>query len=219
MSKIGFCHTGPNWLKQRCQAFRRFLGRHISALTTPQPHETLFSSSVPARIICYLCLFFISTPFVQGESSEPKTAKSSIWKLGIGWSSPVAETKTRGVLELVRAWSPHFVTGWLNSFDHKGFKLLADRISSRPCFPKATASKWLPGKMTKYYPQGLSYFSAILGRPWKNCWEREANPKGLPTYWTLATNFPTGVYQQTLIIGQLRYYSSDAKFTPGQSCN
>jgi len=34
MSKIAFCHTGPNWLKQRCQDFRRFYVT-LPALATP----------------------------------------------------------------------------------------------------------------------------------------------------------------------------------------
>jgi len=101
----------PQLAETTLPGFQEVFGTSLPALTTPQPHETLFSSSVPSRIICYLCLVgFISTPFVA-ESSVPKAAKSSIWQLGIGADPAqlLAETKTKSdVLELVRAWSPIF---------------------------------------------------------------------------------------------------------------
>jgi len=72
--------------------------------------------------------------------------------------------------------------------------------------------------MTKYYPQGLSYFSAILGRPGRTGWLHSQGPKGLPTYWTLATEFsywrlPADTYNRTTT----KLPSSDPKFTPARA--
>jgi len=70
--------------------------------------------------------------------------------------------------------------------------------------------------MTKYYPQGLSYSQQYLEDLEELAgYIREA--KGLPTYWTLATEFswrlPADTYNRTTTW----YYSSDAKFTPARA--
>lgn len=148
----------------------------------------------------------------KGESSEPKAAKSSIWKLGIGADPAqlLAETKTNpGVLELVRAWSPHFVTGWLNSFDHRQGDLSfwrawhqQDLLSA--LFSQGYGLQVITWENDEVLPTGDYHISQQYLEDLEELagYIREANPKGLPTYWTLATEFsywrlPADTYNRT----------------------
>jgi len=86
------------------------------------PHEPLLSPYLQGLFATSILLALSQQSLSKAESSVPKAAKSSIWQLGIG-ADPTQllwETKTSpDVQELVQAWSPDFLAGWLNSFDHR----------------------------------------------------------------------------------------------------
>ena len=146
------------------------------------------------------------------ESSLAKANSFSRWKLGMGADPArlLGEVQnTPAVKELVRAWSPDFLAGWLNSADHKK----GDLSFWREWHKRGLLSAWfslgyslqvitweddtnLPTGNYHISPQYLEDLEELAG------YVRKANPKGKETYWTLATEFsywrvPADTYNST----------------------
>ncbi len=155
----------------------------------------------------------------HSQSSVSEAASLRRWKLGIGAdpSQFIGEMQTNSaVKELVRAWSPDFLAGWLNSFDHKKGDLSFWRVWHKQGLLSAWFSKgyslqvitWeddtvLPTGDYHTSQQYLEDLEELAG------YIRKANPQGRPTYWTLATEFsywrlPADTYNQATA----RYYQA-----------
>lgn len=148
----------------------------------------------------------------KSELPVSQAANFRRWKLGIG-ADPgqlIWEVKANpSVKELVRAWSPDFLAGWLNSFDHKQ----GDLSFWRNWHKQGLLSSWfaqgyslqvisweddtkLPTGEYHISQQFLEDLEELAG------YIRHANPQGRETYWTLATEFsywrsPADTYNST----------------------
>lgn len=134
-----------------------------------------------------------------GKEPVLKASNASRWHLGMGADPAqlLGEIKANpAVRELVQAWSPDFLTGWLNSVDHKQGDLSFWRNWHR----QGLLSTWfslgyslqvitweddtqLPTGDYHISQQYLEDLEELAG------YVRKANPKGRQTYWTLATEF------------------------------
>lgn len=148
----------------------------------------------------------------KDELLVAKTADSSIWQFGIGANPAqlVWETQTNpAVKELVQAWSPQFLAGWLNSFDHKR----GDISFWRTWHEQGLLSAWfsqgyslqvITWENDEVLPTGDYHISQQYLEDLEELagYIRKANPQGKPTYWTLATEFsywrlPADTYNRT----------------------
>jgi hypothetical protein len=148
----------------------------------------------------------------NSEVLVSKAASLRRWKLGIGAdpSQLIREVQSNSaVKELVRAWSPEFLAGWLNSFDHKKGDLSFWRAWHKQGLLSAWFSQgyslqvitWeddttLPTGDYHISQQYLEDLEELAG------YIRHANPQGRQTYWTLATEFsywrvPADTYNST----------------------
>lgn len=137
--------------------------------------------------------------FDENELPVSQAANIGRWQLGIGAdpSQFLGELKTNpSVEELVGAWSPDFLAGWLNSFDRKKGDLSFWRVWHQQGLLSAWFSQgyslqvitWeddtaLPTGDYHISPQYLEDVEELAG------YIRKANPQGRQTYWTLATEF------------------------------
>jgi hypothetical protein len=134
-----------------------------------------------------------------GKEPVLKASNTNRWHLGMGADPAQLLGETQAdpaVRELVRAWSPDFLTGWLNSFDRKKGDLSFWRVWHR----QGLLSNWfslgyslhvitweddtkLPTGDYHISQQYLADLEELAG------YIRKANPRGKQTYWTLATEF------------------------------
>jgi len=114
-------------------------------------------------------------------------------------------TKTSpDVQELVQAWSPIFSqVGSIVLTTDKGFKLL-DLAPAGPPFLFSYGLQVITWENDEVLPTGIIIFQQYLEDLEELAgYIRKANPKGLPTYWTLATEFSYWRLPADTIIGQL----------------
>lgn len=134
------------------------------------------------------------------------------WKVGMGEDPArlIGEIQNSpDVKELVRAWSPDFLSGWLNSFDHKK----ADLSFWKEWHKQGLLSAWfkqgyslqvISWEDDTTVPTGNYHISEQFLEDLEELagYIRQANPQGRPTYWTLATEFsywrvPADTYNST----------------------
>lgn len=146
------------------------------------------------------------------EFSQAKAANFRRWKVGMGAdpSRLIGEMQNNPeVKELVRAWSPDFLAGWLNSFDHKK----GDLSFWREWHKQGLLSRWfsqgyslqvISWEDDTTLPTGNYHISAQFLEDLEELagYIRQANPQGRQTYWTLATEFsywrvPADTYNRT----------------------
>lgn len=134
-----------------------------------------------------------------GQLPKPKALGPSNWQLGIG-ADPgqlIGEIQTSAaVKELIRALSPNFLSGWLNSFDHRQGDLSFWRTWHRQGYLSAWFSQGYSLQVITWendesLPTGEYHISAQYLEDLEELatYIRRANPQGKPTYWTLATEF------------------------------
>ncbi|WP_299405204.1 hypothetical protein [Acaryochloris sp. IP29b_bin.148] len=167
----------------------------------------------------------------QGRSTLAKPqsgtpAAFSPWQLGLGEDPArlLQETQTDpAVKALMQAWSPQFLTAWLNSFDHQRGDLSfwrhwhQDRRLSQ-WFEQGYGLQVITWEDDRQLPTGDYHLSRQYLEDLEEIatYIRQANPHQRPTYWTLATEFSywrlpadtynasTAPYYQTLMANLLR---------------
>lgn len=121
------------------------------------------------------------------------------WQIGIG-ADPERytwETRTNSAIGIVaQVWSPHFLSAWLNSFDHR----TGDLSYWRDWHRRGLLRQWFKTGYSLHIitweddttrptgdyhisPQLLADLAELAG------YVAKANPRQIPTYWTLATEF------------------------------
>lgn len=133
------------------------------------------------------------------EELPVSKATGSGWQLGIGADPAqlMTEIRTSGaVQEVFQDWSPHFLTGWLNSFDHRKGDLSFWRQWHRQgllsaWFSQGYSLQVITWENDEVLPTGDYHISQQYLEDLEELasYIRKANPKGKPTYWTLATEF------------------------------
>jgi hypothetical protein len=134
--------------------------------------------------------------WLQRQSQSPPLGA---WAVGIGenperylldvLSDPL-------VAEIETQWKPHFLTAWVNSFDH----IQGDLSYWRRWFISGLLKDWfergyglhiITWENDEQLPTGDYHISPQFVQDMVEIAEYIAlsNPKGLPTYWTLATEF------------------------------
>ncbi|MEQ9373165.1 MAG: hypothetical protein RIG63_29705 [Coleofasciculus chthonoplastes F3-SA18-01] len=156
-------------------------------------------------------LLALSKGCASSVSPINSTPTPSPWQLGIGEDPArfLAEVKSDPLVKTVaQALSPQFLSGWLNSFDHKQ----GDLSFWQEWHKQGLLSNWfqqgytlqvitweddtkLPTGEYHISQQFLSDIEELAG------YIRQANPQDKPTYWTLATEFsywriPADTYNQ-----------------------
>ncbi len=140
----------------------------------------------------YQCNSMSSSPLVEA-------AESRRWQLGIGADPSKFLTEVRmdpAVHAVAQAWTPQFLTGWLNSFDHRQGDLSfwrrwhqQDLLSA--WFSQGYSLQIVTWEDDQVRPTGEYHISPQYLEDLEELarYIRQANPQGRPTYWTLATEF------------------------------
>jgi len=167
----------------------------------------------------------------QGRSNlaapRPSTPATFLpWQIGLGEDPArlLQEMATDpAVKALVQAWSPHFLTAWLNSFNHQ----TGDLSFWRTWHQNQLLSQWfdqgyglqvITWEDDRQLPTGEYHLSRQYLEDLEEIatYIRQANPRQRPTYWTLATEFSywrlpadtynveTAAYYQALMANVLR---------------
>lgn len=134
-----------------------------------------------------------------GKEPVLQAGNASRWHLGVGADPAqlVGEIKANpAVRELVQAWSPDFLTGWLNCTDGKQGDLSFWRIWHRQgllatWFAAGYSLQVITWEDDVKRPTGDYHISQQYLEDLEELagYIRKANPKDRQTYWTLATEF------------------------------
>lgn len=121
------------------------------------------------------------------------------WQVGIGEDPGrfLEEIESDSQLAAVaREWDPHFLTGWLNSFDHRSGDLSYWRDWHRAgrlarWFERGYSLHIITWEDDTTLPCGDYHISAQFVQDLAELagYIAQANPRGRPTYWSLATEF------------------------------
>lgn len=136
-------------------------------------------------------------PPEEGSADRPLSAHR--WQVGLGANPAqlLAEAQADpSVQAVLRAWAPHFLCGWLNSFDHRRGDLSYWRLWHQQgllasWFAAGFGLQVITWEEDDHRPTGAYHISEQYLRDLEELagYLREANTPGRPTYWTLATEF------------------------------
>ncbi|NJM65596.1 MAG: hypothetical protein HC851_07945 [Acaryochloris sp. RU_4_1] len=157
---------------------------------------TIFSRR---RYLQGACAAALLANCTQTLAQVKSSAKTPAWQLGLGEDPERLLQETLSdpaVKAAMQAWSPHFLTAWLNSFDHK----TGDLSFWRTWHQQQRLSQWfdqgyglqiVTWEDDRQLPTGDYHVSRQYLADLEEIatYVRQANPHQRPTYWTLATEF------------------------------